>query len=173
MKNVKTFKNFIKESLSNPDYEDQECVISGEIEYDLMFEVSKDYKGGVTADMFESFVNDIERLLDQNSKKLKKYGVKSCEIYTPLNNPDDSYQDWNQEENGDYTVGSMAFNVTCDISSFYTMDDSEDFERAMVQELAPNEKEVMKIVKRYKFVDDNSYYAEYVDSDLSNSCHNY
>lgn len=169
MKHVKLFEGFLNEAMSPYDQE-TECVISGTADYDIVFSMDRNWDGPVGPGMFEGFVGEIKKLLEKNAKAIQKRGVSSCEIFTPLNAFDDSYEDWAKTENGDYEVGLMAFKMVCEVDEFYTQFDGDDVVDLVIDDISPNMRDLAAVAKRYKFVDNKDISIEDSSSELDTDC---
>lgn len=171
MKNVQSFNDFVNEAYGGPYDDDMKCIITGVVDYDVMVDVNKAYRGAISASEFESFIADVEDLLKKNVARAKKLGVSSCEIYTPLNVRDANYEMWTKDENGDYIASDLAFKVVCEVDKYYaTLADDVDYEEGVARDLAVDLRKVAAIAKRYKFADEKSVYIELGDTELSADC---
>jgi len=144
------------------DY-DEECMSSGEVDFDVSFNIDKKANSdAIPGKEFKAFVSDIDKILMSYFKKHKQ--ISNLKVYSPLNQPDESYIDWVENEDGTYSIGSIAWKITGEIEEVSVA--SED----VIAEISPSEKDLAKTAKKYKWIDLNKIWIEDIDSEINNDC---
>ena len=148
-------------SAAPPD--DPDCETSGELDADITFNVDKRVDdNAIDGSQFKSFLRDIDQFL---AKYFKKHKL-NFKAVSPFDTDDESYQDWVENEDGTYSIGTMAWKITGDWEEGPSGNDNNE----IVQELLPGVKELQMVAKRYKWVDLNKIYIEDIESDIDNPC---
>jgi len=163
IKHINEISGYDSWKTQSPYDNDTDCLSSGEADFDITFNIDKSANSdAIDAGEFNSFVNDVESFLTKYFKKYKQ--LMGFKVYTPLNAIDDSYVDWAENEDGSYTVGSMAFKITGDF------DDVEASPEDLINAILPGEKQVVQLVKKYKWIDLKRVWIENIDSEIDSNC---
>ena len=163
IKSINEISGYDRWKTQSPYDSDPDCETSGELDADITFNVDKRADDdAIDGSQFKSFCKDVDQFL---SKYFKKYKV-SFNAVSPLETKDESYQDWKENEDGTYAIGTMAWKITGD----WEDGPSGNSNNEIIQDLLPGVKELQMVAKRYKWVDLNKIYIEDIESDIDNPC---
>ena len=163
IKSIYEIRGYDSWKTQSPYDGDPDCETSGDLDADIIFSIDKRADdNSIDGSQFKSFCKDIDQFL---TKYFKKSGLK-FDAVSPLDTSDESYQDWKENEDGTYAIGSMAWKV---IGSWRDRASGTDNEM-VIQELLPSPKELQIVAKKYKWVDQNEIWIEDIDSDIDNPC---
>jgi len=142
---------------------ESDCISYGYLDADITFNIDgKVNSDKINGAQLKSFAKDIDQFLDAYFKKTKQ----DLEAVSPLNTKDESYQDWVDNGDGTFNVGSLAWKITGDFEDVIASDSGED----TIEQIMPSINQLKSIAAKYKMIDQDKIWVEDYNSEISNSC---
>lgn len=163
IKRIDEIRGYDRWKTQSPYDNESDCTYYGYLDADITFNIdSRVDDNSIDGSQFKNFCKDMDQFLVKYFKQTKQ-GLKAV---SPLNTKDESYQDWVDNGDGTFAVGSLAWKVTGDFEDVYASDRD-----GVVLELLPSVKDLQAIARKYKWIDQTKIWLEPdFDSEINDSC---
>lgn len=171
MKRTLNFNQFIHQRIDefvneyygpDPRYE-VDCMSEGRADFCLVLNAKKD-ANAVSGDEFNELISEIDAFCEKHFKGFSRRMISGLKIYNPLNPVDESWEDYLQNGDGTYNVGSLSWKFEFDF------EDAECESHEAASYFSPSEKHVQSIVRKYKWIDPKKCWVEDLETEAEGNC---